>query len=550
MSPSVSLKMFSERFLTDHFDAHPTFATSLGFHQYDGRVPDLSRRAIEARILYLRAALNEINAIETSQLAGVEWLDYQLLRDAIQFELFDLTEWRRWERDPQFYLWPMAVDQYIKRNYAPLPERARGLISHLNGLPHLVEQAKANLTGVPQPVLEMAVQMLEGGVAFLQEDLVQALAELKGSDGALFTEFQAAQATALEAGHDLLVHLTDHLALQAPAEFAIGPGAFRKMLSYGEAVDVPLDRLLEIGQADLAQNKAAFVETAARIAPDKSPAEVMKTLNKEHPTVETLVQETHDMLDELRQWIIDHDVVSLPYDERCMVAETPKFMRFGFAMMDCAGPFEPVAREAFYYVTPPEPDWPPEKQEEWLATFDYYTLRAVSIHEAWPGHYLHEMHFRNSPSKITKIFGAYSFWEAWAHYSEQMMLEQGYRAGDDKLRLAQLSEALLRDVRFVCAIQMHTQDMTVEQGTARFMADAFMEETPARAEAVRGTFDPQYLNYTLGKLLLLKLRDDYRDEHGDAFDLKTFHNALLAWGAPPVPYLRRLILRHDDGEIL
>jgi uncharacterized protein (DUF885 family) len=550
MPSSVPLKSFTERFLTDYFESHPTYAAALGFHEYDGRVPDLSQEAIEARISYLGDALEEINAIDADPLEKVEWLDYRLLHDAIQFELFDLTEWRRWERDPQTYLWTMAVDQYIKRDYAPLPERTRGLIKHLRGLPELVEQAKANLSSVPAPVLEMAVQMLRGGIDFVENDLPQAVAELRESDLSLLKEFQAAQATAVEVSRDLLAHLTDALAPQAPAEFAIGPEAYRKMLRYGEAVDMPLERLLEIGQADLAQNKTAFVETAARIDAHKSPSEVMKRITREHPTVETLVQETQDMLEELRQWIIDHDIVSLPYDERCKVEETPKFMRFAFAMMDTAGPFEPTAREAFYYVTPPEPDWPAEKQEEWLTQFDYYALRDTSIHEAWPGHYLHDLHFRNSPSNVTKIFSAYSFWEAWAHYCEQMMLEQGYRAGDDKLRLAQLSGALVRNVRYVCAIQMHTQGMTVEQATERFMADAFMEETPARAEAVRGTFDPQYLNYTLGKLMLLKLHNDYQAEQGEAFDLKRFHDTFLAWGAPPVPYVRRLVLRHDDGEIL
>lgn len=550
MSSTVSLQAFTERFLTDYFDFHPTYAAYLGFHEYDGRVPDLSQGAIEGRITHLRGALDQINVMDGDQLDGVHWLDYQLLHDAIRFELFDLTEWRRWQRDPQFYLQAMEVDQYIKRSYAPLRERVRGLVNHLRALGGLVEQAKANLTSVPAPVLEMATQMLRGGIAFLQDDLPSALAELKESDLSLYAEFQDAQSVALDAGRGLLAHMTDSLAPQAKDEFAIGVDAFRKMLRYGEAVDVPLERLLEIGQADLAQNKAAFVETAARIAPDKSPAEVMKLLIQEHPAVETLVQDTRDMLEELRQWVIDHDIVSLPYDERCTVEETPKFMRFAFAMMDSAGPFEPVAREAFYYVTPPEPDWPPEKQEEWLTAFDYHSLRDTSIHEAWPGHYLHDLHFRNSPSKVTKIFSAYSFWEAWAHYCEQMMLEQGYRAGDDKLQLAQLAGALVRDVRYLCAILMHTRGMTVDEAMARFMEDAFMEETPARAEAVRGTFDPQYLNYTLGKLILLELRDDYRAEQGDAFDLKSFHDTFLAWGAPPVPYVRRLILQHDDEEIL
>jgi uncharacterized protein (DUF885 family) len=550
MPRSTALKTFTERFLADHFETNPTYAAFLGFHEYDGRVPDLSKEAIKNRITYLQGALEEINNIEAGHLDRVEWLDYQLLCDAMKFELFDLAEWRRWQHDPQTYLWPMGVDQYIKRNYAPLPERAKGLVNHLRGVLGLVDQAKANLSGVPAPVLEVATQVLEGSIAFMQDDLPPAMAELRESDRPLYADFESTQAVALEAARDLLTHLTKVLADQAPTEFAIGPDAFRKMLRYGEAVDLPLDRLLELGQADLERNKAAFIETAARIAPGETPSETVKLLTQEHPTVETLVQDTSDMLEELRQWIIDHDIVSVPSDERCVVAETPKFMRWAFAMMDSAGPFEPVAREAYYYVTPPEPDWPPEKQEEWLTQFDYYGLRDTSIHEAWPGHFLNDLHFRNGPSKVTKIFSAYSFWEAWAHYCEQMMLEQGYRAGDDKLRLAQLSGALVRNVRYVCAILMHTQDMTVEEATKRFMDDAFMEETPARAEAVRGTFDAQYLNYTLGKLMLLKLRDDYRAEQGEAFDLKTFHDTFLAWGGPPVPYIRRLILRHDDGEIL
>lgn len=550
MPPNNALDSFTERYLTNYFEHHPTEAAYLGFHEYDGRVPDLSQEAIERRAGYLQEALAEISAINSDNLDKVQWLDYQLLRDAIQFELFDLTEWRRWRRDPQAYLWPMSVDQYIKRDYAPLQERTEGLIKHLRGFQGLVEQAKTNLIDVAAPVLETAIKMLEGGISFVEEDLSQALKELQQGAPALYAEFESAQAAALAAGRSLLAHLTDVLGPQATSEFAIGPEAFRKMLSYGEAVDVALDELLEIGQTDLADNKAAFVETAARIAPGKSPSEVVKLLTQEHPSVETLVPETQDMLDELRQWIIDHDIVTIPSDELCRVEETPKFMRWAFAMMDSAGPFEPMAREAFYYVTPPEPDWPPEKQEEWLTQFDYYALRDTSIHEAWPGHFLNDLHFRNAPSKVAKIFSAYSFWEAWAHYCEQMMLEVGYRADDDKLRLAQLGGALVRNVRYVCAIQMHTQGMSVDEATQRFMEDAFMEKTPARAEAVRGTFDPQYLNYTLGKLMLLKLRQDYEAEQGDAFDLKAFHDNFLAWGGPPVPYIRRLILNHDDGEIL
>jgi uncharacterized protein (DUF885 family) len=550
MSMPDALEVFAEAFLNAYYERHPTYAGFLGFHEYDGRVPDFSQAAIKDRVKYLQAARSEIMRIDAGQLEKAAWLDFQLLRDAIQFELFDLSEWRRWQRDPQTYLWPMSVDQYIKRDYAPLAHRVQALIRHLRAFPAVVQQARANLVDVAAPVLETAVKMLEGNISFVEEDLALALSELRDSSPTLYTDFEDAQSVALSAGRELLAHFHQVLEPQASAEFAIGAEAFGKMLQFGEAVDVALDRLLEIGQADLARNKEAFVETAARIKPGISPLEVVKQVTQEHPTVERLVPETRAMLEELRQWIIDHDIVSVPSEDRCRVEETPKFMRWAFAMMDSAGPFESVAREAYYYVTPPEPDWSAEKQEEWLSQFDYYGLRDTSIHEAWPGHFLNDLHFRNAPSKVAKIFSAYSFWEAWAHYCEQMMLEQGYRAGDDKLQLAQLSGALVRNVRYVCAIQMHTRGMSVDEATTRFMHDAFMEETPARAEAVRGTFDPQYLNYTLGKLMLLKLRKDYKAELGDAFDLKTFHDAFLAWGGPPVPYLRHLILRHDDGEIL
>jgi uncharacterized protein (DUF885 family) len=258
------------------------------------------------------------------------------------------------------------------------------------------------------------------------------------------------------------------------------------------------------------------------------------------------------MLDGLRAWIVEHDVVGVPSDVPCRVEETPSYLRWAFAMMDAPGAFEEVATEAFYYITPPEPDWPAERQEQWLTKFSYGTLRDVSMHEAYPGHYVHYLHYRRVPSKIRRVFGAYSFWEAWAHYSEHLMVELGYRPEDQELRLAELAEALLRDVRFLASIGMHTGDMTVDEATRMFVDKAFMAEAPARQEAVRGTFDPGYLNYTLGKLMLLKLRDDYRAQReaaGEPFRLREFHDRFLSFGAPPVPLVRRELLG-AVGEIL
>jgi len=269
-----------------------------------------------------------------------------------------------------------------------------------------------------------------------------------------------------------------------------------------------------------------------------------------HPTASELIATVQKAMETLRSFIIERDLVSIPADVRPTIAETPSFLRWAFAMLDAPGAFEKVATDAFYYVTPPEKNWPAAQAEEWLTSFNYDMLDTTSAHEGWPGHHLHWLHYRNSPTDVLKALDAYSSWEGWAHYVEQMMVDEGFRDGDPHLRLAQLAEALLRNVRYVCAIGLHTQGMSVDQATRRFMNDAYMEELPSRKEAERGTFDPGYLLYTLGKLMVLKLREDYEREQGDAFSLKRFHNTFLSFGAPPIPLVRMMMLRNNDGQIL
>jgi uncharacterized protein (DUF885 family) len=310
--------------------------------------------------------------------------------------------------------------------------------------------------------------------------------------------------------------------------------------------------VLEVGKADLEANKAAFIETARLIDPTRDAREVAEQVSLEHPTSEGLIPETAAMLEEIRQYILGKDIISVPSEARCKVKETPEFMRWGFAFMDSPGPFEEEATDAYYYVTPVEATWSPQQAEEWLRRFNYASLRDVSVHEAYPGHFVHFLHTSAKVmSPVRKVYSSYSFVEGWAHYCEQMMVEEGYRSENHLLRFGQLSEALLRNCRYVVSIMMHTGRMTLAEGTRFFMENGFMEELPAQKEAVRGTFDPGYLNYTLGKLMLLRLREDMKAREGAAFNLKRFHDNVLALGYPPVPLVRKHLLgQQDNGPIL
>lgn len=543
-----ALANLSNEFLHTTCEYSPHTAVWMGFHEYDGRVPDLSRLALETRAADLRRFLEAIDRIDPADLGDRAWLDHQVLRHQAAFELFALEDWRKWASDPFFYLEPLDASNYVLRSYAPLPQRVEGLIAHLTGFPTIFDAMRENLTQVAGPVLRTSLRLLKGMVEFLGTDLPRAVAVLE--DDALRERFEAVNRTAIRRTEDMVDWMEDDLGPRATADFALGPERFGLMLRWGEAVDVPLDRLREVAAADLRRNQAAYMETAAAIAPGEDPRQVAAEGLRDYPAPEDLVAETRRIVNDLRRYVIESGIVSVPAGEDCIVAETPSFLRFAFAMMYPAGPFERDAQEAYFYVTPPQAEWSAQKTEEWMTQFAYHSLRGIAVHEAWPGHHLHALHMRNAPSKITQAFGAYASYEAWAHYCEEMMLEIGWRAGDPWARLGQLGEALVRNVRFVCALGLHTEGMTVDEATERFVEDAFMAPATAGEEARRGAGDPQYLNYTLGKLMLLKLREDVRTRQGEGFDLRGFHDRFLSYGAPPVPLVRELMLGRGDREIL
>ncbi|MDW7991338.1 MAG: DUF885 domain-containing protein [Anaerolineae bacterium] len=542
-----ALCALADRYLKAYCETYPPFAVWLGFHEYDGRLPDLSRKGLETRLADLRRFLAELDEIDPTGLDETSWLDYQILRHEAAFEAFVLEDWRRLERDPIPYLETLSVANYILRNYAPLEVRVRALISHLRGFPAILTAMRENLTHPARPAVGVAARIGRGLASFLRDDLPQAVAALE--DKTLRAELDEALRDAVQEVEAAVSWLENDLAPRATDDFALGPERFARMLALGEGIDVSLDHLREVAEADLARNKEAYLETAARLGgPGRDLQGVIAEGKRRHPAPEDLIPTVRRLVDDLRRIVLERGIVSVPYDENCIVAETPPFLRYAFAMMYDVGPFEPVAREAYYYVTPPERDWPPEKVEEWMTAFTFHSLWSTCVHEAWPGHYLHGLHNRNAPTSVSKAFASYAFTEGWAHYCEQMMWET-VCPDDLWARLGQLSDALLRNVRFVCALGLHTGGMTVEEATRRFLEDAFMEPATAEEEAIRGTYDPQYLNYTLGKLMVLKLRDDVRRREGANFDLRRFHDRFLSWGTPPIPVVRHLMLG-EAGDVL
>ena len=542
-----------QRLLEEYTDAYlafyPTYASGMGLHQYDGQISDLSPSAITARVQALEEYESRLAALDRSRLSPQEELDLALVERSLRSEMFEWTELRDHERNPIVYNYLLDVTNYIKRNYAPLPERVRALTAHLEGIPELLRQARANLSGqrIPKPFVETGLDVYRGYVSFYEDALPATLADLR--DRPLYDAFLRANQAAVTAVRDFLQWLEEDAAPKATDDFAIGERLYRRMLATGELLDLPLDKLLEIGEEELRRNMEALKKVVREIDPGKSPAAVIRQMSQQHPTEQTLIEDTRRMLDDLRSFLVERNIVTIPTEVRPLVEETPPFARWAFAMMDTAGPFEEVATESFYYVTPPEPTWSPEQKEEWLTKFDYYTLKNVSIHEAYPGHYVHFLHVKAAPSRPARIFTSYSFVEGWAHYTEEMMVEQGIDPSP-QFRLAQILDALVRNVRYLAAIRMHTGEITVDQATRMFREHAFMEELPARKEAVRGTFDPGYLNYTLGKLMVRKLRADYQAEQGASFSLRKFHDTLLALGAPPFPLARKALLARSDGALL
>ena len=552
-------KVSDEYFDKVYFPNQPTVGTLTGYHQYDTQLEDYSHKKIEAWIADLVFFEIRLKTVSPAGLDETTRGDRQMMLNDIRSTLLKLDVIRGWEKNPDMYSGGIANGAFslMERKFAPPNERLQSLIAREKLMPSRLQEARTNLRNPPHISTEIAIEQLPGIVSFFEKDVPSAFTEAK--DPALNTEFKQTNAAVIDALKSYLDWLKSDLLPKSNGDFRIGAETFSKKLQYDEMVDIPLDKLLEIGFADLHKNQQHFNQVAKELEPNKDPHTVLEELGSDHPAPDQLLNAFRDTFTSLITFINSHHIVTIPSDVRPIVEETPPFMRATtFASMDTPGPFEKHATEAYFNVTLPEPGMTPKEVEGFMHSFNKGTIISTAVHEAYPGHYVQFLWVPQAPSRVRKLLGANTNVEGWAHYCEQMMLDAGYGqpgagAKDEReakfLRLGQLQDALLRDARFIVGIQMHTGKMTFDQAIDFFQKEGYQSKETALVETKRGTGDPTYLYYTLGKLEIMKLREDLKAKQGTSFSLEKFHDDFLKQGFPPIKIVRRAMLGDDSPTL-
>ncbi len=546
-SPPESAQGRFDRLVDDYFAyrfrVHPTWATETGVHDYDGQLEDFSQRACEERIKSERGFLSRLEAVEPGQLSRQSRLDLLQLRTSVLGSLLELEQIQMWKHNPDHYSSTPAASIFslMKRDFAPLPERMRSVISRERQIPRMLAEGRKNLVDPPAVYTDVALEQLPGIVEFFQKAVPQAFAPVK--DDQLQAELARTNAAVVDSLRSYEKFLKEDLSRRSHGSFALGADLYRKKLLYDEMIDEPLDALLDRGYSELRRLQQLFKDTARRIDPARDAGYVYASISADHPRPDQLLTTISLSLEEIRHFCVSRPIVTIPSRQRVRVEETPPFERaLSFASMDTPGPLEKKATEAYYYVTLPEPGWPAKKVEEHMRQFCRADVVNTSTHEAYPGHYVQFLWIKQAPSKVRMLLGCGSNAEGWAHYCEEMVLDEGFHQADQKLRLGQIHDALLRACRYIVGIRLHTGGMSVEEGIRFFMDEGYQERANAERETRRGTMDPTYLVYTLGKLEILKLREDYKKARGKDFDLREFHDRFLAQGCPPLPLVREALL--------
>lgn len=541
---SAKWDKFVRRYILDSLKANPHRGVSAGRHELDGQVPDLSRAGLKKEEARLRKALADAKAFDVSTLHPKQVFERKYMMARIEGDLF-LYQAKVFERVPLFYVWPINPTNYIQRDYAPLSSRMNALIKLQNNIPAVLAAAKANLkTPMPKTYLAVSLGIFKGFAGFFKGAVPKVFASVKGDD--LHKRFDAANKKAVAAFDDMVKWLEAQLP-KGTDDFALGKDLYAQMLAKTEGVTTPLAELKKIGEADLARNTKALEAACKRVAAGKSIKQCIAMVQSEKPK-EGPVERAKKQLGEIEAFLRKVDIVSIPGVERATVAQAPPYNRFNFAYINIPGLWEKKKVKAVYYIAPPDPKWSKKEREAYIP--GEWDLLFVSVHEVWPGHFLNYLHAKRASSMFGRLFVGYAFSEGWAHYTEEMMWNAGFQKGNAKAHVGQLLNALLRNVRFLASIGLHTEGMTVAQAEKMFLDKAYQDPGNARQQAYRGTMDPGYLNYTMGKLMIRKLRQDWCKSRGGRTCWKKFHNKFLSFGGPPIPLVRKQMLGDaDDGKL-
>jgi uncharacterized protein (DUF885 family) len=548
-SGDSAFRQLASEILEYTYKEDPSTATRLGIHRYDDLISDRSAASIKADTEATKSFRMRLDDVDAESLSLDAALDLEFTKHTLDGRLLRNEVIRSWAKDPDTYSSGITNDAFvmISRTFAPPEQRLKSLISRLKLMPNVFAEARTNLDNPPRIYTEIAIEQLDGNRDFFASDVPAAFTDVK--DAALLAEFKKADDAVIAALGDYKSWLESDLLKRSNGAFALGTDTYTKLLDANEMITIPLPDLLSVAETDLKRNQQALAEAARQIDPTKTPAMVLADAKKDFPPASQLLAVVQSNLDGLAQFVRDKQIIDLPQAPPARVVETPPFLRATTsASMDTPGPFERVATEAYFTVTLPDPTWPKEEQDALLSFWYRPQISNISVHEVWPGHYVQFLYAKDYPSDVRKVFGAPSNFEGWAHYCEQMMLDEGLHADNPRYRLAEVHLALLRDVRFIVGIKMHTQGMTIEQAQDMFVTDAYQSKPGAESEAKRGTSDALYGYYTMGKLMILKLREDYKAKMGSAYSLKDFHDAFIKLGPIPLPLVRRAMLG-DVGNL-
>lgn len=543
-----SWEQFITRQIEAHIAAHPQWAVTQGRHEYDGQLPDWSRGGIEKEIARLHQARDGAMAFAGGQMSAEQLYQREYFIARVDQDLFWMEKVGLPFRSPQYYFGWMSdsldPSAYIALDYAPLEERMRAFTRYLENVPLAVQQIRQNLAmPMPRTWLQLGIDGFGGYAAYFRDDVPAIWAAVK--DENLQQTFVNANKEAVSAMQDIADWLTSNMPA-ATEDFALGPELFRQMLWDTERVDTPLEELEAIGRADMARNLRNLHSACAEFAPGDSIQDCFAKMSSHKPKAGS-VEAAREQLQETRRFVVRADLVSIPGEELAMVNESPPYARSNFAYISIPGPWE-KNQPSVYYISPPNPAWPEDVQADYIA--GEADLLFTSIHEVWPGHFLNFLHANRAPWFFGRVFVGYAYAEGWAHYSEEMMVEAGLRDGDPETRIGQISNALLRDARLLSTIGLHTQGWSVEDAKKFFIEEGFQGEGTAIQQAARGTYDPAYLNYTMGKLMIKRLRDDWTATRGGRKAWREFHDAFLSYGGPPIPLVRQQMMGEAKPEAL